>query len=196
MTSWPTTLLQRLEALDVSEAPHGLYGIRWAYSSGDHFPQLAHVLASNKRAGFFPKHYGTSGSQNQNYDSVVFCDPSNAVVVSLTMEDLATTKVRKFGSSYRVDLKHRKESECQVDVRRLVRRSVRHSMSDGIHSVGALLLIAHTTDENELTSLLGDYGESDFLKRYGMQRHTLEWKDRFGRGFLTTLNLWVPIQYA
>jgi hypothetical protein len=194
---WAEIFLGRIRSLDQSESPHGLYGIRRAYNPNGPLPTLAHVLASDKKAGFFSNHYDTSGRQNPLWNTVTFVAENDgaiqtSIVVSLTIDDFATTKVRKFGASHRIDPRNRKESLERPNIGRLVRKAVQLKDRFPVKCMNALFFLLHTATEAEAAQIFGRYGEALFLARYGIERHSLRWNDELGRDFVTTATIWSP----
>jgi hypothetical protein len=184
--TWPMQLLEELEILDVKEVPHGLYGIRRAYVPEGQLPTMAHVLASPRKVGFLRKCGFSGGSTDQRSDTLYFT--SGIDEVSLQVLDYATTKVRHYGSAFRLDKRHVKQSrEPAWDLLTLVARL-------GIDRYGtqALLLIAHFVSTREIEGVLGKPTDPAFLDRYRLAHYLLEWDDRYGRGFRTAPHLWVP----
>src|SRR6266487_5887449 len=105
--TWPMRLLDQLELVDTQEGPHGLYGIRRAYAPEGPLPSAAHVLASSSKVGLLAK-CGLSGrSPGHGSDAISFT--SGVERVSLQVLDYATTKVRHFGSAFRLDKRHVKQ---------------------------------------------------------------------------------------
>src|SRR6266446_6140063 len=99
---WPTSMLDALEALDGQEKPHGLYGIRQAHSQKGRLPTLAHLLSSFGKASKF-RPAGVRGIRNRfGSDAIGFCTEAGECV-ALQVLDYATTKVRHYGSVYRLD---------------------------------------------------------------------------------------------
>lgn len=186
---WADKFLNHLLALDLREAPHGLYGIRRAYARDGRLPTLAHVLGSKKKSGFIHAYYPEYVRQWQLSDDLVFLD--GLCVVALNISDRATTKVREFGSAYRLDSHNSKDlKESEWNLERLVLRSVGKT-SD--LSEKARLLVLHTASKKEVAPLLGRCGDAEFLAKYGIERRWIDWEDHFGRKIHTSLSLWVPI---
>ena len=105
--TWPMRLLDQLELVDAQEAPHGLYGIRRAYAPEGKLPSAAHVLASPGKVGLLTK-CGFSG-RSTSPDSHILSFTSGGETVSLQILDYATTKVRQYGSAFRLDKRHVKQ---------------------------------------------------------------------------------------
>jgi hypothetical protein len=110
--TWPMRLLDQLELVDTQEAPHGLYGIRRAYAPEGPLPSAAHVLASPGKVGLPAKCGFSGGSARPGSDTLSFT--SGAETVSLRVLDYATTKVRHFGSAFRLDKRHVKQPRARA----------------------------------------------------------------------------------
>jgi hypothetical protein len=184
--SWPIRLLDQLELVDAQEAPHGLYGIRRAYAPEGPLPSAAHVLGSPRMAGLLQKCRFSGRSPKPGSDVLSFTAGSESV--SLQILDYATTKVRHFGSAFRLD-KHpgRQPREPRWDLESRVPKLRR-----GWYGTSGILLIAHTVSARETEGLLGKTADPAFLDRYVLTHHIREWDDRYARGFRTALHLWVP----
>ena len=127
--------------------------------------------------------------QRQLWEVVVFA--AGFRVITLEIMDHATTKVREFGSAHRLDAHNSKDAkEPTWNLERLVLRSVEKTSDT---SVKARLLVLHTASKKEVSPLLGRCGDTEFLAKYGIERHWMDWEDRLGRKIHTTLSLWVPI---
>jgi hypothetical protein len=186
--SWPTHLLDQLELLDTKEAPHGLYGIRRAYVPEGRLPSAAHVLGAPGKADLLRKCGFSGRSSDQWSDTLSFS--TGAERVSLQILDYATTKIRHFGSAFRLDKRHTKQStEPRWDLETLVPRLSKQSCS---RETCALLLIGHYVTPREIEGVLGKTIQPAFLDRYSLEHHTRAWDDWYGRGFRTALHLWVP----
>ena len=184
--SWPIRLLDQLELLDTEEAPHGLYGIRRAYAPEGPLPTAAHVLGSPRLAGLLRKCHLQGPSPRPNSDTLTFT--AGGEEVWLQVSAYATTKVRHFGSAFRLD-KHpgRQPQEPRWDLESLVPKLRRDR-----YQTRSLLLIAHTVNPREVEAVLGKTTDPAFLDRYVLTHLTREWDDRYGRGLHTGLHLWVP----
>jgi hypothetical protein len=184
--TWPTRLLDQLEVVDTREAPHGLYGIRRAYAPEGPLPSAAHVLGSPKKVGLPAKCGFSAGFNKPRSDTFSFTAGSEAV--SLQVLDYATTKIRHYGSAFRLDKRHVKESrEPAWDLETLVPKLARDRFAT--HSI---LLIAHYVSRREIEDVLGKSTDPAFLKRYILAHYSREWDDRYARGFRTALHLWIP----
>jgi hypothetical protein len=177
--TWPQRLLDQMELLDTDEAPHGLYGIRRAYAPEGPLPTMAQVLGSPRKVGLQAR-CGFGGRAHGWENLSIVTDSAH---ISLRVLDYATTKVRHFGSAFRVDRNPGKASkEPAWDL---------ESLAPKLHGRDALLLIAHTATAKEIEAVLGKTTDPAFLERYTLEHHTREWDDRYGRGFRTALHLWV-----
>jgi hypothetical protein len=186
--SWPTQLLDLLERVDAEEAPHGLYGIRRAYTPEGPLPSAAHVLGGPSMVNLF-RRCGFSGGTSGRHSQVVSFT-TGGETVWLQILDYATTKVRHFGSAFRLDKHHTKQSsEPRWDLETLVPKLTRQSR---LYETQSLLLIAHFVSDSDLKKVLGKTVDPAFLDRYGLACHVRMWDDRYARGFRTALHLWVP----
>jgi hypothetical protein len=177
---WPIRLLDQLEILDTDEAPHGLYGIRRAYAPEGPLPTMAQVLGSPRKVGL-PAKCGFAGRAH-GWENLSIA--TGSAHISLRILDYATTKVRHFGSAFRVDRNPGKASkEPAWDLMTLLPK---------LRGSHALLLVAHTATVKEIETVLGKTTDPAFLERYALDHHAREWDDRYGRGFRTALHLWVP----
>jgi hypothetical protein len=179
-------LLDQLELVDTQEAPHGLYGIRRAYAPEGKLPSAAHVLAAPGKVGLVTK-CGFSGPFSRP-GSETLSFTSGGEPVSLQILDYATTKVRHYGSAFRLDKRHTKhprEPAWDLDTR------VPKLCSDR-YATHAILLIAHYISTTEIEGVLGKTTDPVFLDRYAVAHYSREWDDRYARGFRTALHLWAP----
>lgn len=184
--TWPFRLLDQLELLDTQESPHGLYGIRRAYAPEGPLPTAAHVLGSPRMVGLLQWCRFSGRSPKPGSEVISFTAGSEEV--SLQILDYATTKVRHFGSAFRLDKRPaRQPREPRWDLETRVPKLRR-----GWYGTHAILLIAHTVSVKEIECVLGKTIDPAFLDRYVLGHHTREWDDRYARGFRTALHLWVP----
>lgn len=108
--------------------------------------------------------------------------------VVLEVLDYATTKVRRYGSAYRVDDHHTKQAKgAAAEVESLVPKLFTKKRSN---STGGILVIAHFRDPKELQNILGRNTDTHFLSHYQISHFSREWEDRFKRDFRTALHLW------
>src|ERR1051326_5821863 len=171
--SWPTQILDQLERIDAREAPHGLYGFRNAYASEGRLPTAAHVLGSPRMADLLGKCSFAKRSFYQSSETLIFA--AGVERVSLQILDFATTKVRHFGSVFRLDKRHTKRSnEPRWDLETLVARLSRPRWSN---ETASLVLIAHYVSPKEIEVVLGKTIQPAFLERYELAHHTREWDD-------------------
>jgi hypothetical protein len=180
-------LLELVRAFDVREAPHGLYGVLPEYVNGGRMPSLAHVLAL-PRAKVLREIGGNCHSRLRDTRVRIHVE---GAWVSLTVLDHATTKVRRFGSAYRLDAHDGKPPLAppwRLD-------SLVPKLGKGIGSWGyrrqALLVVMHAETEREIHTFAGRVAEPAFLDRYGVAMTRDLWSDRYDRGFFTGVYLWV-----
>ncbi len=184
-SGWQKVVLDGLEALDGQESPHGLYGLREAYSVEGRRPSLAHLLGASgktsvlRHAGFQDLH-SRFGSEKLRFRT------EDGDGVALQVLDYATTKVRQYGSAYRLDTHHGKlPTPPDWDLESLVPK-----LPDGTPGTRGILLVAHFASGKELPDLLGRSTSPEFLSRHGVAHFSRGWEDRHGRGFLTAVLLW------
>ena len=189
-TFWQILILDALEALDRREEPHGLYGIRQAHSSKGRLPKLAHLFSSPGKTDIL-RCNGLRGIQTRFGASDIWFTTGSGECVVLQVLDYATTKVRHYGSAYRLDEHHSKEaSEPDWELERLVPKLSTRKHND---STRGILLLTHFRHEKELESLLGRSTDPDFLGRYQIAHFRREWQDRYGRDFRTATHLWTSL---
>jgi len=186
-TSWQTLLLDALDALDLEEAPHGLYGILQAHAANGKLPTLAYLLASPtgklavlRRAGLRSYH------RRLHSDDLGFA-VEGVGEVALRVLDYATTKVRHYGSAYRLDTHHAKETRAPDWELESLLPKLRNLHPKDVHGV---LLVAHFAASNEIAPVLGRSTDPVFLNRYRLAHLAREWEDRQGRVFQTAVHLW------
>jgi hypothetical protein len=184
---WQKHILDALESLDRSEGPHGLYGIRQAHAVNGRIPKLAHLLSSGETSIFKANELRSIQSRFRTDHLSFFSRYENEHVV-LTARDFATTKVRKFGSEYRVDDHQRKSAtNTALDLETSIPKLSKKRCRDCIYGI---LLIAHYQQSKEIEPLLGRSTEPDFLARYQVCHFVRKWIDRYHRNFQTALHLW------
>jgi hypothetical protein len=187
-TSWEIVILDALEALDRKEGPHGLYGIRQANSSGGQLPKLAHLLSSTGKTGIL-RSSGFRSIQTRYSGSDLWFSTGTGECIILHVLDHATTKVRQYGSAYRLDAHHPKAAkEPGWQLESLVPKL--STRGDTVYTRG-LLLVAHFRTEKDLGSMLGRSTKPDFLGRYQIRHFARDWQDRYGRDFRTAIHLWI-----
>ena len=185
-TCWQKLLLDGLEALDRQESSHGVYGMRQVYSAKGRLPSLAHLLSSSGQTNVL-RPSELQGIQSRFGSDDIRFSAEGGECVSLRVLDRATTKVRHYGSTYRLDEHHGKKPrtpdwELESLVPKLSGRS-RGALIMGI------LLVAHYAWEKELQSLLGRSANPQFLNRYGVAHFSRNWEDRYDRGFQMAIHL-------
>lgn len=147
---------------------------------------MAHVLASPRKVGLLRKCGFSGGSSDQRSDTLYFASETERV--SLQIFDYATTKVRHYGSAFRLDRRHVKQhTEPAWDLESLVPK-----LRVDRYGTPSILLIAHFVSRKEIESILGKTTDPVFLDRYALAHDSRKWEDRYGRGFRTTLHLWAP----
>lgn len=182
VNDWPHLIVTALRDLDKKEAPHGLYGIREAYKTGEGLPTLAEVLGSRKKTGFFHK-LGFSAISKQRHGRVSFTLGSKTYI-NLQIIDYASTKVRQFGSKYLMDhSSSKKESGLKLDLESILPKLRKDKPS-------ALLLVAHFRSASESPILLGKATDVSFMNKCSIAEASAFWSDVHGRNFSTELHLW------
>ena len=186
---WQQALLDGLEALDHRESPHGIYGMRQAHSAKGRLPSLAHLLSSSSQTNVL-RPSGLLGIQSRFGSDDLRFSAEGGEYVSLQVLDWATTKVRHYGSTYRLDEHYGKKSRTpDWELESLVPKL--SSSSRGVLTMG-ILVVAHYASAKELQSLLGRGASPGFLSRYELAHFSRDWEDRYGRGFETAVHLWTP----
>jgi hypothetical protein len=184
-TYWPIQILDALEALDREEVPHGLYGLRQAYASKRRIPTLAHLFSSTGKASILARN-GFEGIQTRSTSADIYFSTGGGESVGLHVLEYATTKVRHYGSTYRLDKHYAKKSkDPNWELESLVPK-----LSKNRISTRGILLLAHFQNNEQLEKVLGRSTEPDFLSRYHVTHTVREWQDRFGRDFRTAVHLW------
>ena len=180
-------LLDCLESLDRQESPHGIYGIRQAYSTNGRLPTLAHLFSSAGSTNIL-RPCGLKGNQSRYDSDDLRFGLETGECISLQVLDYATTKVRLFGSTYRLDDHQAKKSEQpKWDLESKVPKL--SGSSQGALTMGILLLI-HYASGSEIMSVLGRSTSLEFLSRYQIAHFNHVWEDRYKRGFQTAIHLW------
>ena len=190
-TCWQVVILDALAALDEKEGPHGLYGIRKAHSTGKRLPKIAHLLSSPGSTDILRCNGFCAVQSRLDSGHLRFTTRTGERVV-LQVLDHATTKVRHYGSSYRVDEGHtKKPKEPDWELERLIPKL---STKQRLDSTCGILLVAHFRQEKEIKTLLGRSADQKFLRRYQISHFGREWRDRYGRDFCTAIPLWTSMQ--
>jgi hypothetical protein len=183
--SWQKQILDALESLDRAEGPHGLYGIRQAHAVNGRLPKFAHLLSAGKTSIFKSNDFQFTQSRFRS-DDLWFYTGNEHVV--LTVRDFATTKVRQFGSEFRVDDHERKSAaDFGLDFETSVPKLSKNRSKDSTYGI---LLIAHYRQLKEIEAVLGRSTDPEFLARYQVCHFTRNWIDRYDRKFQTALHLW------
>jgi hypothetical protein len=155
-------------------------------------PTLAEILKSPKRTHFirklgFKRHY--SGTDE---DILAFA-VDETLEAEVRVLDYASTKVRDFGSSYRLDRQNRKQSsEPEWSLERIVPKLAKRDRH-GYHSETSshsIVLIAHAPTRSDIHALVGRTRDNGFLMSYSVSLVTREWEDRYGRDFHSAMYLW------
>ena len=190
--AWQDRFLDGLVALDIEESPHGLYGIREAYATdAKPLPSLEHILWSPHGADFVRRHGFSEPPQTRIRRSHLILERDQ--IVSVNILNLASTKVRRFGSTYLLD-KSTKKREFEPDwdiIKELTHlsKTSRLAFRSDLRS-RALLLIAHAPRLEAVHEFLAEVRIATFLDRYELAFCEREWLDQYGRGFSTGLYLW------
>jgi hypothetical protein len=183
--SWQKQILDALEDLDRAEGPHGLYGMRQAHAKNGRLPKFAHLLSTGKTGILKPNDFQSIQSRFRS-DDLWFYTGNEHVV--LTVRDFATTKVRQFGSEFRVDDHEQKSvADSGLDLETSVPKLSKNRAKGSAYGI---LLIAHYRQLKEIETLLGRSTDPDFLARYQVCHFTRNWIDRYDRKFQTALHLW------
>lgn len=182
---WPEALIEEIKLFDEHEAPHGLYGVQAAYASNENWPTFAHVFASRN-----PNVFRTFASRwTVSAQDTVRLEIHDAFTY-IRIVDFASTKIRKFGSTYRRDssfTKKTRRSQARLDkMIPNLRKSTNRCLS-----THALLLIAHAPTELEIVTHVGKAAEQDFIARYDIELTSETWPDLYGRDFFTGVYLWI-----
>jgi len=192
-TPWQIVILDALEALDQKEEQHGLYGIRRAHSSSGRLPKLAHLLSSPGKTDIL-RCNGFRAIQSRFASGDLWFSTKTGECVVIQVLDYATTKVRHYGSTYRVDEHHTKKvKEPDWELESLVPKL---STKQRIDSTRGILLVVHFRQEKEVKTLLGRSADQDFLGRYQVSHYGRGWQDRYGRDFSTAIHLWTSLKKA
>ncbi len=192
--SWQISFVDALLALDAAEAPHGLYGIRHARAGdAERWPTFAEILLFPKKNNFFTQFgFVDIGSRARQNELTFLIDPDHEV--RLQALDHASTKVRRFGSSHRLDTHHHKtKTEPEWDLEKLVPKldgPDRYGHRRDSTVTRAILLLAHAPTDRQLRALTGRATEEDFLRKYAVTLVSHEWKDRYERDFFSGIYLW------
>lgn len=186
-TNWTDHFLDKLLELDAAEAPHGLYGIRQAYFGGGRLPTLAEVLSSPKRADFLGRCGFQRGPSWGCDRSVLRFSPAEGFDVRLRAIDFASTKIRQYGNTYRLDKAHGKpaaEKSAGIELALTdLQRDARPSQGE------AILFVAHFVRDQELETLLSRAADPSYRQRYGVSYAERRWADK-ARGFQSIAALW------
>ena len=187
---WKKSLIESLKGIDRDQAPHGIYGMRQAYSSTKRLPSFQTLFCSPECRRVFIDH---GFNHLRNDKKGLHFDLEGGTKVALYIADFADTKVRKFGSSYLLDKKNRKEtldefSKLEKVLPKLWKEDNRaFSSSNGLRSY---LLIAHFQKKNEFEKIVTKVSSREFLERYRLSFLSEMWEDKYNRGFFTTISIW------
>jgi hypothetical protein len=188
---WRIVILDALDALDRREAPHGLYGMRQAHSLNGRLPSLAHLLSARGNTDILRRNGYRTTVAPVDHRHLSFRTVEGERV-SLGVIDYATIKVRKYGSSYRVDEGYTKKKPKKPEWE-LESCLSEFFTCEGCPFSHALLFVAHFRDPKEYRSLLGRSTEPEFLDRHELIHLARHWKDRYDRGFETAIHLWSSV---
>ena len=188
---WQQRFLDALVAFDLEESPHGLYGIREAYASeGKPLPTLEQILWSRHPAGLVERFgFGDLPTKRVIRGKLVIDENRS---ISMKFLNMASTKVRRFGSTYLLDKSaSKREFEPEWDMtKELTHFSKSQHRSRFRHEEQSVLLIAHAPRLERVHEFLGHVRDPAFLDRYQLELHEREWSDQHGRGFSTGIYLW------
>ena len=194
---WAESLFEVLIAIDRDQCPHGLYGIRRALTPDDSSVLLPYGRAFTRK--LFDRLFAQHSIERRRFSDhppsfVFFHDGAMQTKVMLTIWDDATTKVRKFGKSYRLDSGASKAGRDSRDELRKLLPKLHRAVGDpggkdgSAHDARGILLIDHFTGQH----LRDDFPDHEFLQRYDISYLSRTWNDRYDRGFKTSLHLWKP----
>lgn len=187
-------MAEELRRVDRDEAPHGLYGLRHARQKGERLPKLPAILTGPgvrlvQRIGG-SLHAGRPGSDCFSFGL------GGARTVVIRLRSHADTKVRRFGSAYRLDKKtdilHEPVPDMASEVPKLA-QYVRADHGRFVYSYG-ILFIGHFGAERDGLSLLGRSVSPEFVARYDLTHVASSWRDAHGRDFCTMIHLWYAEQ--
>jgi len=188
---WQQQLLEQIQAIDIEQASHGLYGLSEVKADpGQPFTPVSRVLsrddpALNPALRLHWRLLGKGGWKENAYREWLL--PSGEkVLVSYT--DFASTKIRHYGNGYQLDRVHGKKEAGDLDA--LVARLARLARLRVHGKLTAQVLIAHVPQQRRFEPLLGKTIAPAFLERCHLEHHSLIWEDRYGRGFFTGVFLW------
>lgn len=192
---WQTRLLDALIALDQEESPHGLYGLREAHSTDPRqLRSWEYILWSPAATDFVRRHGFGPPPGHRLGRSLLSIEGTGAV--SIKILNLASTKVRCFGSAYRLDkATPQREFDPDWDISRelthLWKSKSRYGFSP--RKTRSVLLISHAAKIQNVHEFLGDVRSVSFLQRYHLELHERDWSDHYDRGFESGIFLWTEI---
>ncbi len=187
---WANATIEELRALDREEAPHGLYGLREAYQTKTWLPKLSAVL-NEPRVQFARRLGGASPPTRFHGDALSLELPGQSV--ELKLRDYADTKVRKFGSAYRLDNAsrvHHESPSLPRELPKLAKRAREARKPSSIARSFGYLLIGYFRRERDGVELCHQATSPAFLERYGLAYIAESWPDIHGRDFQVMMSLW------
>lgn len=184
---WQEELLAAITDIDREQAPHGLYGMRHELSDDDRPIPFAKLFGGQIIKPNIPERLG-SRTERAKWDMFTF-SLSEDETVCIFVDTVATTKVRKFGKTYKVDRHHGKKPAKRDDEPHVSKKALAR-LGKSLFDIAAYLLVAHVNDEDEFLILLGEMAEPQFCERHGLSFHRREWADIHGRDLLSGLFLW------
>ncbi|QYY36441.1 hypothetical protein [Ruficoccus sp. ZRK36] len=189
--NWPATLFSGLRKLDKQEAPHGLYGLRKKHSWPNRLIPLYQLYGGKIPEADLGKQCGWEVHWKTT-DRIIFRLESDEYL-DLHLHTQASTKVRCFGDTFRLDKQHDKEP---IDLaKRVLKLAPKlHTESNLYRPYQGLLIIAHAPGERDFEKHYQNPLNPDFLNRYHLSHHRTVWKDMHGRNFFTGLFLWAHEQ--
>lgn len=194
---WQDRFLTALQAFDLEEEPHGLYGIREAYASeGKPLPTLEKILWSRHPAGFVERFgFGDHLSRRIQTGRLIVAEGRP---VTMKFLNLASTKVRRFGATYLLDKSSpKREFEPGWDITKELTHFSKSNDPLRLHrNEQCILLIAHASRLEAVHEFLGQVRTVPFLNRYQLVFHEREWPDQHHRGFSTGVYLWSTVKAA
>lgn len=201
-----------IQKFDQEHAPYGLYALPELLQNGRKgFSPLARILAGDRlgpvelpgmnlfdRLGWRGRATGTS---------LAFTVPTS-VHAEVEIETHASTKVRRYGNSYHLDKVHgkdRPEATSRVEdwVAKLPKSARERYSPEFLERLGAFasprcanpsfrgaLLVAYVPRQSDFQAVVGKATNVQFVSRYELTFHRLEWQDVHQREFWVGLFFW------